>query len=735
MSTGCPNVIVLTRFASGVLDERVAHEVSHHLDRCEKCQTRTDDLVRETDSLVLAIRAGNSEAEDLPILGDIPLELDLEKPPATKLPSVRPLDVKSPETHPKEADSTLTEDDGLEWQSERDESQLNRLISGVRNLAPNPKSSMLPEPTRRPLRKADLDQFVSALRRSTLLEEEHVEELLGASHAETTEAFAQELIDQGVLTPYQARVLIRGRWKGLVLGNYEILEKLGQGGMGQVYRAKHRRMGRMVCLKVLRSSGRRSADTVERFRREIKTISSLDHPHFVIAHDADEADGIQFLVMEFIEGRDLARLVFEDGPMRWKDALRVILQVADALDYAHSEGVIHRDIKPHNLILTPDEEGGGVGHTKVLDLGIARIDSVLGAGDSRTQATMTSTGTIVGTVDYMSPEQALNSRHADSRSDIYSLGCTLYFLATGKTLHPGETIMERLVAHRENVPPQIRDHVPRAEKAGEAVFQKMVAREPEDRYQTMGEVIDDLKALLRGRRPMAQSLSLPVWARDMLRQHSNPAVAISAIVCALALVAAFVWLPDTFGGSETDSTGRSGFVGESEDVSSQKALSPLMVVVPSGGVNENELFAAQHWLTKKGVPFELASSRTGTLKSSSDRNIADVNRTIFDYSPQNYSGVMFVGGSVGEFKDKGKCSSHVHSMIKATLNSQGTVIGISNGKFVLDGQGFCVEESSVEDGLLIGSIKRFQGASLIHVTDQNAMPQLASWLEARRSGG
>ena len=744
MSTGCPNVIVLTRFASGVLDEKVAHEVSSHLDQCEKCQTRTDDLVRETDSLVLAIRAGNAEPEDPPVLGDFPsFELDVEPPPEP--PKARPLELRSPErqTHPKGADSTFTDDDQLEWQAERDESQLNRLISGAKDLAPKVKSSMLPEPTRRSLRKADFDQFVTALRKSTLLEEERIEELLQATRTETTEAFAQELIDKDVLTPYQARVLSRGRWKGLILGNYEILEKLGQGGMGQVYRAQHRRMGRIVCLKVLRSSGRRSADTVERFRREIKTISSLDHPHFVIAHDADEADGIQFLVMEFIEGRDLAQLIYEDGPMRWKDALRVVLQVADAIDYAHSEGVIHRDIKPHNMILTPDEEGDGVGHTKVLDLGIARIDSVLGGGDGKTQATMTNTGTIVGTVDYMSPEQALNSRHADARSDIYSLGCTLYFLSTGKTLHPGETIMERLVAHRENLPPQIRDRVPRAEKAGEAVFQKMVAREPEDRYQDVGEVIDDLKVLLRGRRPKAQSLSLPVWTRDVLRQHSNPAVAISAVVCVLALIAAFAWLPDSLGGSEDGgSDGNGFFAGSSENDEGQLPLglpqkvTPLMVVVPSGGANEDELMAAQHWLSKKGVPFELASSRTGSLKSSKNKTIAEVNKTIFDYSPQNYSGLMFVGGSVGEFKDSGKFSSHVHVMIKKTLQSQGTVIGVSNGKYVLDCQGFCVEKSNSKNGLLVGSIGKFQGANLIHVADQNAMPQLASWLEStRKSGG
>jgi serine/threonine protein kinase len=733
MSTACPNVIVLTRFASGALDEHVACEVAHHLNQCEKCQTRTDDLARETDSLVLAIRAGEFESPGVLAVNAVsPFDSDLDIPPN--------LELDHPTTNPVQADATLNEG----GEPDHDDTQLKNLIAKARHLAP--ETRMLPEPARRTPPTTDLDSFVGGLRRSRLLDESKIDELVDSTTASEVDEFAQQLVDDDVLTPYQARALSRGRWKGLVLGNYEILEKLGQGGMGQVYRAKHRRMGREVCLKVLRSSGRRSPEIVERFRREIKAISSLDHPNFVIAHDADEADGIQFLVMEFVEGQDLAQLMVEEGPMPHRQALGVVRQVADALQYAHGEGITHRDIKPHNIILTPDEYGG-VGHAKVLDLGIARFDSALGGGaEGMTRATMTHTGAIVGTVDYMSPEQALNSRHADGRSDIYSLGCTLYFLTTGKPLHPGETIMERLIAHREQLPPQIRDKVSDAGKDLEAVFQKMVTREPEDRYQTMAEVLDDLDALLEGRRPQAQNFTLPLWARDILRQHRQPAVAVSSTICLLAILAAFALLPDSSGGEpEAGNGGGQSLAAESKDDSQGTSQAPfkpfgnsqsrpLMVVLPSGGYSHDDYLTTQDWFNKKQIPFVLASSETGEIRALSKRGKVKVEARISEYSVKGYAGLVFVGGAVDEFKDKGPFSKQVHNMIKQTLQARGPVIGISTGQHILVCQGFIDDRlKTTVNGLAMNGSESYPGSTLVRVPDKGKIPQLAKWLFERRS--
>ena len=433
MRPACPNVITLNRYVSGVLDEPKAEEIAEHLAVCNRCQQRSDEMASETDGLIGAVRRGAVAA------------------------------------------------------AKNDEPQLARLITEALNVGAPPNSAFAaPDDSQlrsKPKRK-DLETFIDGLRRSGLIDEKELQRLVVTSAAEDADSFARELVEHDALTAYQARALSRGRWKGLILGNYTIVEKLGKGGMGQVYKARHDRMGRTVCLKVLRSSGRRSPEIVERFRREIKTHSALSHPNFVVAHDADEADGIQFLVMEFIDGRDLSRRVKDDGPPPVNEVLKIVRQVAGALEYAHDQGVTHRDIKPHNLLMT--ESGDDAGQVKVLDMGLARFEPLLdGSTDSTTRASMTASGVIMGTVDYMSPEQALNSRNADARSDVYSLGCTMYFLLTGTTMFAGETLMEKIIAHREQPLPNLRQQVPDVPAGIDAVFQKMVARNPNDRYQTM----------------------------------------------------------------------------------------------------------------------------------------------------------------------------------------------------------------------------------------------------------
>ncbi|MFN0056242.1 MAG: serine/threonine protein kinase [Planctomycetales bacterium] len=298
---------------------------------------------------------------------------------------------------------------------------------------------------------------------------------------------AQELVRQGKLTRFQANALYQGKPQGLTLGNYVLLDKIGAGGMGMVFKAEHRRMKRMVAVKVLSPAALKDPDTVKRFHREVEAVAKLSHPNIVAAHDADEFNGIHFLVMEYVEGSDLAQHVKKSGPLPVDKGLDFVTQAARGLEHAHQQGIIHRDIKPANLLL----DRAGV--VKILDMGLARMQEVASSAKTTAQvAALTQTGSLMGTIDFMSPEQAVDSRLADAISDVYSLGATLYFLLQGKALYEGETIMSRVLAHRESpipslaagrsdVPPQI-----------DAIFQRMVAKKKEARYPTMTALLHDL---------------------------------------------------------------------------------------------------------------------------------------------------------------------------------------------------------------------------------------------------
>jgi serine/threonine protein kinase len=274
------------------------------------------------------------------------------------------------------------------------------------------------------------------------------------------------------------------REKLQVVGEYTLVEELGSGGMGRVFKAIHRQMRRTVAIKLLPPSLVQSTESVERFQREIQALAKLSHPNIVGIHDAGATDGTYYYVMDLIDGEDLARLVKKRGPLPLEQALNYIRQAARGLEYAHWQGIVHRDIKPSNLIL--DHEGT----VKILDLGIARFQPQ----SSETVDDLTKTGCILGTVDYMPPEQALDTRRADHRADIYSLGCTLYFLLTGQPIYGGNTVMERLVGHREHPVPSLRKACPHTPPWVNRAFQKMVAKKTEDRYQTASEVVAALEA-------------------------------------------------------------------------------------------------------------------------------------------------------------------------------------------------------------------------------------------------
>jgi len=308
----------------------------------------------------------------------------------------------------------------------------------------------------------------------------------------SAESLARELVRFGKLTSYQAARICDGKPEGLVLGNNVIVDRIGAGGMGEVFKAEHRRMKRPVVVKVLHAEHTQSEVSLKRFQREVEAVARLSHPNIVTAFDADEENGIYFLVMEFVDGDDLGFTISRDGPLDLQKALTYTIQAAQGIAFAHSQGIIHRDIKPSNLLVD------AAGTVKVLDMGLAMFDNPLqgDAGADAGDSGITQANQIVGTVDYMSPEQADSSASVDRRSDIYSLGCTLFRLVTGRAPYRGDSPIRKLIAHRADPIPSMRAVRPETPEQIDRVFHRMVAKSPDDRHASMDEVIRDLEACL-----------------------------------------------------------------------------------------------------------------------------------------------------------------------------------------------------------------------------------------------
>ncbi len=369
------------------------------------------------------------------------------------------------------------------------------------------------------------EQYMTALKASQLLDAEAwstLETQAAVARAADGAELARALVDNGLLTKFQAALIYQNKPKGLQFGEYVLLDKIGQGGMGQVFKAKHRRMDRVVALKVLTKSAVNSPDAVKRFEREVKAAAKLIHNNIVIAHDAGHQDGVHFLVMEYVPGCDLSALVKRDGPLPLAKAVDYVTQVARGLAFAHAKGIVHRDIKPGNLLVD------GEGTVKILDLGLARFDDGPGAAMKQGHGELTQTGQVMGTVDYMAPEQAFDTSRADAKADVYALGCTLYRLITGHVPYGGDTLVQKILNHREQAIPSLREKRAEVPPALDDLYHRLVAKKPEDR-PTMAELIAALETLTEGESTATyESLRIDVEPKGATSREQGKSISLAA---------------------------------------------------------------------------------------------------------------------------------------------------------------------------------------------------------------
>ncbi|MCE9630122.1 MAG: protein kinase [Planctomycetia bacterium] len=333
-----------------------------------------------------------------------------------------------------------------------------------------------------------VDEFLQVVRRSGLVEEDRlmaaVEPWIG--HAgPPPEPMLAALTESGLLTQWQIEQLLKGRHKGFTLGKYKLLRLLGAGGMSSVYLAEHATLRSKVAIKVLPVKRVDQTSYLARFEREARQSARLSHPNIVRTFDLDTAGAIHYIAMEYVDGIDLHAKVKRDGPLSVREAADSIRQAAAGLQHAHEEGLVHRDIKPANLIVD------GRGTVKILDLGLA-----LAGGDEDGSLTREHDEKVLGTADYLAPEQATDSHKADRRSDIYSLGCTLYYLLVGKAPFASGKLADRLQAHLHKPPPNLLDERPDVPVAITELYFRMLEKHPDGRPQSAREVADALAAWL-----------------------------------------------------------------------------------------------------------------------------------------------------------------------------------------------------------------------------------------------
>lgn len=363
---------------------------------------------------------------------------------------------------------------------------------------------------------ATVDDLLKLIRKSGMIDEPRLDaymerlRLAGPIPADVRKV-AGTMVRDGLLTYFQAEQFMLGKWRGFTIGKYKLLERVGFGGMGQVFLCEHMYMRRRVAIKVLPPAKAEEPAALGRFYREARAAAALDHPNIVRTHDIDQDGNLHFLVMEYVDGSSLLEIIKKKGPMEIGRAAQYIWQSAQGLDHAFRVGVIHRDIKPGNILV--DRQGAA----KILDMGLARFyhnddDMLTKKYDEKS---------VLGTADYVAPEQTINSHDVDVRADIYSLGATFYFLLAGHPPFPEGTISQKLIAHQTRQPKPIRVVRPEVPGGLAAVVEKMMAKSIHERYQNPIEVSEALAAFIPAQAEPPPEDEMPVLspaAREVAAQ-------------------------------------------------------------------------------------------------------------------------------------------------------------------------------------------------------------------------
>ena len=329
--------------------------------------------------------------------------------------------------------------------------------------------------------------FIDLVRKSGVIDEKRLDATLDKLRAAgplppEPPRLAGLLVAEGLLTHFQAKQFLDGKWRGFSIGKYKVLERLGSGGMGSVYLCEHKLMRRRVAVKVLPTAKAEDPAALERFQREARAVAALDHPNIVRAYDIDQFEKLHFLVMEYVDGASLQEIVKKAGPLDVTRASHYIRQAALGLQHAHETALlVHRDIKPANILVDRS------GIVKVLDMGLARFFN-----DEEDILTKKYDESVLGTADYLAPEQALDSHSVDIRADIYSLGATFYFCLTGRTPFHEGTVAQKLIWHQTRQPKPIRTLRPEVDETLVGIIDRMMSKRPQDRYQTPLAVVEAL---------------------------------------------------------------------------------------------------------------------------------------------------------------------------------------------------------------------------------------------------